>query len=541
MYIQGGRSYSGSNGVLTQMFSIDLTTSWSADSPAYKQMPDGLYSSRVANTLIGDNNWFFVVNQTGYAYNIPGSNWTNIGSQSSISSSLGLAAASNPVTGRVYIPNGYKDSVTGLVYLMIYYSVEQQLNYNTMPSSLNNIINYNAVWTPTISSVLVFGGNVDGYWTTNNNLNAYSPDSGWSSPSVKGSVPPARTLACMVAANSGATIVVFGGVASSVTNTSGAAYNDIYFLDVASYTWTRGADLNIGGGRASHSCAASGDYFISWGGYGDTDSTVNTLIYNMKTNTWTNQYAPPSPSKSNSVPIIAGCVAGAVVIILLVGGFIWHRKRSNNRAAAATAAATKPGELVAFLPNQQPQQQFQPVPAPLPQAQYYPQQPYAVPQPVDQQNIAYQMTPIPQQQPDPGYYTPASQQPHVYQPPLMATDQRTQSIYQATPVPEQPVSYYQPADQQPQVYQPPLMPSPIPSDQSTGYYPPSSQQPSIIYQPPVTHTEHSQHIYQPSPNPSDQSTGHYQTTQADFQSPQISAHSGTPASPQAILDNHTHH
>ncbi|KAF9352903.1 hypothetical protein BGX26_009319, partial [Mortierella sp. AD094] len=315
MYVVGG--FNSSNGVLLgQMFSIDLSTSWSASSPAYKRLPDGITAARIANTLVDNNKWVLISNQTGYVYNIAASNWTKIGSDTSINPSLGLSAVVDPSTDTLYVPNGYKDTFSGAVSLFVYSIAQQLFKSGSMQPSLSNVINYAAAWAPTLKSMIVFGGNIDGSWTTNNNLVLYSPTNGWSSPSVKGDIPPSRTLACMVPAYSGTKMILFGGIGYSATNQTGPVLSDIYTLDVASLTWTRGADFGVTGGRAEMSCAVSGDYFISWGGAGSVSSDVITAIYNMKTGAWTNQYVPGSqPGPKSNVALIAGCVTGAVVLI----------------------------------------------------------------------------------------------------------------------------------------------------------------------------------------------------------------------------------
>ncbi|KAF9997340.1 Acyl-CoA-binding domain-containing protein 5, partial [Entomortierella chlamydospora] len=298
--------------------------------------------------------------------------------------------------------------------------------HDSTQANLQNLINYNAVWAPTLNSMLVFGGNIDGEGTSQNSLYAYNTAAGWSTPPVSGDIPPPRTLACLVPAYSGTKMILYGGFASSTTNTSGPPLNDIYVLDVATYTWTKGSSSSAG--RAGSACAVSGDYLIVWGGYNILASSSLTMVYDIKTDSWITSYAPPPfrpsprPPSTSNVPLIAGCASGAVVIILLVAGFIWYRKRSNMAHSEAG--------LGSEVPKQYPQQK---------------------------QSHDYQV--------------PSGQRPqHIYQPPVMTADPAASYYQQLVMSPDQATGYYQPMKETHHVFQPQIyQPSPVVSDQLTAY------------------------------------------------------------------------
>ncbi|KAG0020414.1 hypothetical protein BGZ80_004225 [Entomortierella chlamydospora] len=556
LYVMGGYLFPNDTTV-SQMFYLDLSTSWSTSSPVYKGLSDGVNTAQVPSALVDSNTWYINAGGYAYLYDFAVGSWTNVGGDNSLYK-WGTGAAANPDTGRIYVPNGYY--YLSVVDLLVYYTADKTFHYNTMHPGLASVLNYCAVWAPTIKSMLVFGGNIAGTWTNNNDLYAYDPVLGWSLPTVKGNIPQPRSMACLVPAYSGTKMVLYGGFASSATNTSGDSFNDIYILDVATYTWSQGNSAT-GMGRGGHACAVSGDYFIIWGGYSNLTPQNMTEIYNLKTSSWTTNYvySPPvsqpsssatstrsqsgtptvtpnqvqSGSKSN-VAVIAGCVAGAVVLILLAGGLIWRKRKPKP----STAAEPKPTEPATPAPvqGQYAQPHLQPLLAPLPpnlnqhpqpQMQYapYQPQPFVPPQqaqvsPLSSTQQTQQTQPVYQQPPAPIAQQTQQTQP-VYQQLPAPVAQQTQPIYQRSSVPI--------AQQAQHVYQPPV----LASDPSGAYYQPVSQPAQHVYQPPVMTSEQvagyyqpnsqqSQQIYQSSPMPSVQSTGYYQTSDGHSQSPMLS-------------------
>ncbi|KAF9079317.1 hypothetical protein BGX27_006617, partial [Mortierella sp. AM989] len=152
---------------------------------------------------------------------------------------------------------------------------------------------------------------------TNNDLYAYTLASGWRLLSVKGDIPSPRRSSCFVPAYQGTKMVLFGGL-----TTSEVTLGDIYILDVATLTWTRGPDGGPTVARFESACAITNDYFISWGGLNlDTRViTTTTVVYNIKTATWTTNFDGSKPhsgglesTKTNLTAIIGGSVTVVVV------------------------------------------------------------------------------------------------------------------------------------------------------------------------------------------------------------------------------------
>ncbi|KAF9436891.1 hypothetical protein BGZ76_002651 [Entomortierella beljakovae] len=482
---------------LDQAFYIDLSTSWNTANPPIQKLPNGYKVYRTASTMLKDNKkWLVIANSTIFVYDIPSSNWSSVGVFPSIGNGQGVTAVTDPSTGIVYAPNGYKDAQTGEFDVMQYDITNNTPNSIKGLPGLANIINYGAAWSSKISSMIIFGGMIAKTYTANNNLYVYSPTNGWSTPKVKGDIPEARFLPCFAAVGSGSKMILFGGNAGSPTTTTlGPALGDVYTLDVETWTWTRGADLPSGG-RRYQTCGVSGDYLISWGG-------VNADY----TSSWTSDYEPSKPPTSK-VAIIAGSVGGVVVIALIVGVLIWRRRKGKNQKKAPflhrpdAQDQQKHGELVALVPNDQlypqtHQHNLQPV---VHQQQVQPGYPTLHQQQQQQQQQGY---PYQEQQISPAYqpqvvsqdHKPQSPQiydpeaPQIYQPPVSQVYQpQVSQVYQpqVSQVYQQQVSQgNQPAEdhQVPQIYQPPV----AATQNSTVYYTPASYgQNPVVNQVPVT-------------------------------------------------------
>ncbi|KAG0013066.1 hypothetical protein BGZ82_002307 [Podila clonocystis] len=374
MWVMGG--FINANDVLTgQMFSIDLSTSWSTSSPAYKRLPDGLVTRDIASALMADNkNWFILSNSTAYKYNLATSSWTTIEKNSNFWGGA-ARAATDPETGEVYVPNGYDSLLTGDTML----SYKPNLNmfyYHDKQPNMEKLVVYSVAWSAGLRSMLLFGGKDSHTGMTNNDLYAYNEASGWRLLSVKGDIPSPRRSSCFVPAYQGTKMVLFGGLTTTLVT-----LGDIYILDVATLTWTRGPDGGLTFARFESACAVTNDYFISWGGINilPATNTATTVVYNIKTASWTTNFdgsLVTSPTESLYVPppmnsggpgstrinlpaIIGGSVAAVIVVIVTVALIL--RKRRSAKPSEATPT------VVFVTPD--------PLPQPIPVTYAYPEQP----------------------------------------------------------------------------------------------------------------------------------------------------------------------
>ncbi|KAF9125742.1 hypothetical protein BGW39_007192 [Mortierella sp. 14UC] len=136
----------------------------------------------------------------------------------------------------------------------------------------------------------------------------------------------------------GRKLLVFGG-----TSASGQANGNMYIFDTVAKAWTVGTTSVKP--RTNMACASAGDYLIAWGGHEDEKSITASsemLIYNFKTDTWTNQpkIVPPSvvnnsdtSSKSNVTVIGGGAAAAFVLVAAFIGTAVLRRHRRQQAAA----------------------------------------------------------------------------------------------------------------------------------------------------------------------------------------------------------------
>ncbi|KAF9986203.1 hypothetical protein BGZ75_002083 [Mortierella antarctica] len=344
--IQGGQS--AEKTLVTQTFSIDLSTAWDTSAVPYTRLADGPSNYVHASALLKDKqNWVVVTNGTVNEYSLTLGTWSSSGS-----TYLGkydrVPAAADPDTDLIYFPNSYFNQTVQ----MLQYDISRRyVNFFEMHPALANVFSYSATWNTQLRKMVVFGGAITGN-IVNNNLYTWDRVNLWVAVAQKGDIPPPRRSACMVSAYNGAKIVVFGGL----NQLANSALSDIYVLDVATMTWTKGADAGGPSARTETACAVTNDLFIAWGGAGvNTVITSNlTVIYNLKRNIWQSTYSPkpdpgstpssgagggdgsgdPPESKSNMGAIIGGVVGGVVVIALAIGFFVYRRKQSNKKVQA---------------------------------------------------------------------------------------------------------------------------------------------------------------------------------------------------------------
>ncbi|KAG0367464.1 hypothetical protein BC939DRAFT_435191 [Gamsiella multidivaricata] len=367
MYVMAGTPSVDSDITTPQMFMMDLSVSWNATSPIFKKLPNGPTAVYHTSTLSADKqSWFALLNNDAYLYNFQNATWTSILTSPYINKYLLDGAVVDPDTGIIYSPNGYV-TTTGEV-SMLRVNLNTSVFDNVPQYSTKNVSeNYSAAWSSAIQGMLFIT-------EIGSELHVYSPTRGWSAPSGRGAIPSQRAAACLIPVYGGSKMVLFGGY----SRLTASALSDIYVLDIATWTWTKGPDANLPNGRLGASCAVTNDQFVIWGGKSssptlDVMADNTALIYNLKTNTWINSFVAlpkptatlsaststsaaagsssissstsPDSSKSNTpspttandnssrIVIIVGSIAGVLAMVLMGVGLAYYRTRYKKTAS----------------------------------------------------------------------------------------------------------------------------------------------------------------------------------------------------------------
>ncbi|KAF9109221.1 hypothetical protein BGX27_007860 [Mortierella sp. AM989] len=346
-YVQGGVP-NGGRGASNQLFSLDLTQpQWAATSPPWKalntqKVPADYHHSLVVS-LDQQSLIFWGSNKTGTSvYNIASGAVTKRSLPIPGLTEWGpMRAVADPGSGLVYIPAGFNDGS-----LVEYNPTTGNIRLFPMQAGLDSIAGYSAVWSTHRKSLLLYGGaTTPGGDVWNTQLYEFFPGSlAWRSLNTIGTSPGTVSGHCMVPVYDGTKIVVFGG------KNEANQFSGIYILDTQSLTWTKGKDIAPSQNRALMACTAAGDNFISWGGFADneTEPLGTPVIYNIKSDQWTDQFVLATPSNpATSTAAIGGAIAGAVagtIIVAAIGfiGFRRHKSSKTNRSGSKTHPSFDP-------------------------------------------------------------------------------------------------------------------------------------------------------------------------------------------------------
>jgi hypothetical protein len=341
LYVLSG---AGANGRLTrQTFMIDLSVSWDTTSPAYKLLPGGPGSNGIPSTMSADaQKWFALVRGEGHVFDIQTNTWTVAFNYTDAHGLNGRGAATDPATGKVFIPFVYKNPAGTRSMLIVDLKTNSYQGDNstyTVPDTFS----YAVTWNSQLQSLLLMSSGT---------MYTYTMSDGWKTFNSPSGIQ-ASGSSCMVSSSSGSKVVLFGGYSSSLNATVG----DIFILNVTTLTWKTGTPTPPRDVRRSAACALSGDYFVVWGGDTGTSEPVVPaanvmLLYNLRTDQWVPNYVAPqaitnppgneTPSGS-SIGVIIGAVGGGLAIGLVIGGLYGYsrKRRSKSRSPSPTTTENK--------------------------------------------------------------------------------------------------------------------------------------------------------------------------------------------------------
>ncbi|KAK3847754.1 MAG: hypothetical protein J3R72DRAFT_470505 [Linnemannia gamsii] len=253
------------------------------------------------------------------------------------SSRGGRVAVTDPNNNLVYLPHASEDGANMILMFL------ELGNCYFMPMPTGSVGN-NFVWSQFKGTIYMLGnqtiatatnptGKDPMLWelSQDNNIWQHLPNP---------NTPPLFKGSCAVSALGGRKLLFFGG-----TSGSGQANGNMYIFDTLASTWTVGATSVKP--RSNMVCASAGDYFLVWGGHENETSTTASsemLLYNFKTDIWTNQtkklIPPPlgasntdTPSKTNTAAIGGGAAAAFVLVVAIVGLVVLRRHRRQQAAA----------------------------------------------------------------------------------------------------------------------------------------------------------------------------------------------------------------
>ncbi|KAG0242839.1 hypothetical protein B0O80DRAFT_423514 [Mortierella sp. GBAus27b] len=336
LYVSDGIRYTNNTFALAQQFaSLNLSTSWTSDSPAWTNLTrvqSNVTSQGTAALPKGDILYFFS-NTTINQYNTKTNQW---------SQGLNMTWTYNAFSG-----GAVTDTDTDLIYGI--QAVEAGSGGGNQPTSWRftelNIANKSysyvdvngrpnpALWTPMAysSSAKAIFGYEDGAEVSNttSSLLKYNITSKtWAQVNGTGDAPTTRSGACFVSSHGGQKLIVAGGRSVNGTET----YSDVYIFDVASSAWSKLA--NAPRPAWGHVCAVSGDLLVYWGGVDTTKDNISSgndqgpAILNIASNTWGTNFAPPGQgsnkphSSANRALSNIGTVALTAISIAVSGWLV---------------------------------------------------------------------------------------------------------------------------------------------------------------------------------------------------------------------------
>ncbi|KAF9285558.1 hypothetical protein BGZ74_001455 [Mortierella antarctica] len=324
-YVNGGYNINDST-VAIQTFSIDLSASFNVSSPPYTKLGDAPHFGRAMNTLLKDGQgWYFRANGgKASIYNLQTQTVSDAGTHNLIENATFTTIATVPGKGDIIFPT----EVTTLTLRLVGNYLRADI---LQPSELSRSRLYALAPSNSAQAVFALAGFLDESNRSSSALLRFdAANSTWSNVELKEGAPSSRQGACMVPAHNGTKLVVFGGfpatTITNITNMPGDSLSDIYVLDAANLTWTKGQDGGEGRARSSHACAISGDSFIAWGGISTAGTPPAQIlsVYDLKSNTWQDKFAPDpkldsgSTSSGSNVGTIAGGIGAAVLLVARV-------------------------------------------------------------------------------------------------------------------------------------------------------------------------------------------------------------------------------
>ncbi|KAI8349148.1 hypothetical protein B0O80DRAFT_460888 [Mortierella sp. GBAus27b] len=361
LYVQGGKNVvkGNINSVLSQLYSLDLSTSWNVDLAPWTALAPGVPAALINAVATPDNRTFCSIiigaNNTINVsmYDIKSNSWdyTPVSLAPDGDDRQGIRPVIDPNTGLIYMNSWTKLDVVDLSRL--------QVGLNDMPDGVyTSRLFSGAAYIKSRNSIMYFGG-LNGsvlFDPTATYVVEYSISTkSWGRFATTGQPPVTRSDFCMASSEDGNTVIIYGGrIDLNATHTPPINFTStLYMLDTKSGQWTQGPDGDV---RSYMACVIVGDQFVAWGGM-DGSSTISgpPVIFSLKSKTWVKYYNPPaymvamglppgssssqpgagtdssSSSSSSNLGAILGGVFGCLFVVSTSGLIYLYMKRKEDR------------------------------------------------------------------------------------------------------------------------------------------------------------------------------------------------------------------
>ncbi|KAF8935444.1 hypothetical protein BGZ58_005004 [Dissophora ornata] len=363
LYIQGGdfSVNTTQKSLASQLFALDLSTSWSVSSPPWKALADGPPARSFYGVSTPDNQTlitFMVQPPATYnmaKYDVQQNTWQLSPVTNNDTSSYGIRPVVDPNTGLIYF--------AGVNNMDIFNPQTNVWTYNSIPPSiLTSKYFAGAVYNVARKTIMHLGGynyGIAGSFESTAYISEYSPSTiTYSTLITTGDPPSPRADHCMAVSEDGGIVVVFGG---RLSPTLPKFTGTFYILDVATKVWKQGTALTP---RIYMACVIVGNQFVAWGGFdGNETITGPPIVFDLTLNQWVSTYTapsyyptstkpgsnssssptgstdsgssnsstPPAGSKTSSFGAIIGGVVGGIALFALVGVTFYYKGRKNER------------------------------------------------------------------------------------------------------------------------------------------------------------------------------------------------------------------
>ncbi|KAF9194992.1 hypothetical protein BGZ51_005956 [Haplosporangium sp. Z 767] len=362
-YVQGGAIQA--DNLLQGFWVLDLATSWTTSSPAWKSLPLGVFNAYHSAGYSADYKTFITFGRDTAAdpkvvpkdwiniYDIASSNWTESWNPANMAdnSRRDFTAVTNPASNQIYILGG-DAGPGGAVYtnvFNVYNTPTKELTEITTPMpGPQNISTYGAVWVPRLNNMLVIGGSFYS-GVPASGLFVYHADTGaWTTQATTGYFAYNRRSHCAASNADGSLVAVMGGFVGDAKDGDPNAY----ILSTTTWAWT--TVPYDGPGRGNAACTIVGDTFLVWGGFENSPNTAigvpqgadALLLLSLSSKTWSTTYTPSpdlgggtnnpnNPDEGGSglsAAAIGGIVAGCVILLFVIAFALFERRRRRKKS-----------------------------------------------------------------------------------------------------------------------------------------------------------------------------------------------------------------